>query len=175
MKFTGTSMVPMTFTSSRLTRAVILKENATCAGTFIIDTQECPCSELSRVSTLTVDPIVYRMEIVAVPVLWKDSYRSMKVDFGASTEDLGLRRHEGLRKRREATASATASATIRPSAAFPVLPSSSPTPTIRKVIENIDMSYQDTQILPPVFPGVDSLSLNAPMVYVLTLDINGLG
>ena len=126
-------------------------------------------------SALTVDPIVYHMEIVAVPVLWKDSYRSMKVDFGANTEDLGLRRHEGLRKRSGATASATASATIRPSAAFPVLPSSKPTPTIHKVTENIDMSYQDTQVLPPTFPGVDSLSLNAPVVYVLTLYIKGLG
>ena len=112
---------------------------------------------------------MYRMEIVAVPIPWKGCYRSMKVDFGAGTEDLGLRKHEGLRKRRETTASAT----IRPSAAFPVLPSSSPTPTIHKVPENIDMSYQNTKILPPDFPGVDSLSLNAPMVYVLTRDING--
>ena len=149
-----------------------------CAGTFETETQKCSCSELSRVSTLTVDPIVYRMEIVAVPILWKDSYLSMKVDFGPSTEDLGLRKHEGLRKRREASASssasATASTTIRPSAAFPVLPSSSPTPTIRRATEKIDMSYQDTQILPPIFPGVDSLSLHAPLVYVVTPDINGL-
>ena len=154
-----------------------------CAGTFVTETQECSSSESSRVSTLTVNPIVYRIEIVAVPILWKDSYRSMKVDFGPSTEDLGLRRHEGLRKRREASASASASArastrastSIRPSAAFPVLPSSSPTPTIRTATENIDMSYQDTQILPPIFPGVDSLSLNAPLVYVLTRDIKDLG
>lgn len=111
------------------------------------------------------------MEISAFPILWKDSYRSMKVDFGATTEDLSLRRHEGLRKRQDSTASVT----ISPSAAFPVLPSSSPTPTIREVTENIELSYQDTQILPPVFPGVDSLTLNAPAVYVSTENLQCLG
>ena len=96
----------------------------------------------------------------ATPIAWKDSYRSMKVDFGTNTEDLSLRKHDGLRKRQQSTATAT----VTPSAAFPVLPSSSPTPTIHEVTESIDMSYQDTTILPPDFPGVDSVTLHGPFV-----------
>ena len=100
------------------------------------------------------------MEVFAVPISWKDSYRTLKVDFGTSTEDLSLRRHQRLRKRQRTTATAT----VSPSAGFPVLPSSSPTPTIHEVTENIDLSYQDTQILPPKFPGLDSVTLHGPVV-----------
>lgn len=96
------------------------------------------------------------------PIAWKDSYRSMKVDFGTNTGDLSLRKHDGLRKRQGSTASATA--TVSPSAAFPVLPSSSPTPTVHEVTESIDLSYQDTTIFPPEFPGVDSVTLHGPNV-----------
>lgn len=117
-------------------------------------------SDRFSASNISTDEFVYRMELNAAPIPWKDSYRSMKVDFGASTEDLSLRRHNGLRKRQQGTSTAT----VSPSAAFPVLPSSSPTPTIHEVTENIDWSFQDTTILPPDFPGVDSLTLHAPFV-----------
>lgn len=113
-----------------------------------------------RVSNTTVDVSAYRIEMFATQIPWKDGYRSMKVDFGASTQELSLRKHNGLRKRQQTTVTAT----VSPSAAFPVLPSSSPTPTIHEVTENIDLNYQDTMILPPNFPGVDSLTLHAPFV-----------
>ena len=100
------------------------------------------------------------MEMFATPIAWKDSYRSMKVDFGTNSGDLSLRKFDGLRKRQQSTATAT----VNPSAAFPVLPSSSPTPTINEVTESIDLSYQDTTILPPDFPGVDSVTLHGPYV-----------
>ena len=112
------------------------------------------------VSNITIDVFVFRIEMFATQIPWKDGYRSMKVDFGASTQELSLRKHNGLRKRQQTTATAT----VSPSAAFPVLPSSSPTPTISEVTENIDLSYQDTMILPPAFPGVDSVTLHAPFV-----------
>ena len=113
-----------------------------------------------RVSNTTVDVSAYRIEMFATQIPWKDGYRSMKVDFGASTQELSLRKHNGLRKRQQTAVTAT----VSPSAAFPVLPSSSPTPTIHEVTENIDLNYQDTMILPPNFPGVDSLTLHAPFV-----------
>ena len=113
------------------------------------------------ISNITIDVFVYRIEMFATPIPWKDGYRSMKVDFGASsTQELSLRKHNELRKRQETTATAT----VIPSSAFPVLPSSSPTPTIHEVTENIDLNYQDTMILPPNFPGVDSVMLHAPFV-----------
>ena len=115
---------------------------------------------MHSVSNVTIDVFMYRIEIYATQIPWKDGYRSMKVDFGASTQELSLRKHNGLRKRQQTTVTAT----VSPSAAFPVLPSSSPTPTIHEVTENIDLSYQDTVILPPKFPGVDSVTLHAPFV-----------
>ncbi|KAL8794368.1 MAG: hypothetical protein Q9195_003066 [Heterodermia aff. obscurata] len=112
------------------------------------------------VSNIAADVFAYRIEMFATQISWKDGYRSMKVDFGASTQELSLRKHNELRKRQQTTISAT----VSPSAAFPVLPSSSPTPTIHEVTENIDLSYHDTTILPPNFPGVDSVTLHAPFV-----------
>ena len=91
----------------------------------------------------------------------------MKVDFGPSPEGLSLRRHGNLRKRQNSASTNAASATVSPSADFPVLPSSSPTPTIHEVTENINLNVQDTQILPPQFPGVDAVTLHAPFVYAI--------
>ena len=113
-----------------------------------------------RASNITIDVFMYRIEMLASQIPWKDGYRSMKVDFGASTQDLTLRKHNKLRKRQQSRTTAT----VSPSGDFPVLPSSSPTPTIHEVTENIDLSYQNTVILPPAFPGVDSVTLHAPFV-----------
>ena len=92
---------------------------------------------------------------------WKDAYRSMKIKFHKSDESLSLRQSGELRKRQDASPTATAAVS---SIAFPVPPSSQPTPVINQVHKNIDISFQNTQILPPNFPGVNSVTLHGPLV-----------
>ena len=92
---------------------------------------------------------------------WKDSCHSVEVSFQVSDESRSLSQSRELRKRQNAPTTTTASAT---SVAFSIPPSSQPTPAIHQVHQNININFQNTQILPPQFPGVDDVTLKGPFV-----------
>lgn len=94
-------------------------------------------------------------------MVWKHACHSIKVELHDGSEDLEVRRSSDLRKRQSAPSTASEVATT---IAFPVPPSSQPTPAVHQVHKNIDISFQDTQILPPKFPGLDGAKLNGPFV-----------
>ncbi|KAL8957212.1 MAG: hypothetical protein Q9193_005459, partial [Seirophora villosa] len=100
------------------------------------------------------------------PVRWKDSVQSIKIEFGKSNERYHIPRQKSLQKRQ---ASATPEATVVVSSAavassvevtFPAPPSSTPTET--SASQDLGFSWVETPILPPSFPGVDSLTLSVP-------------
>ncbi|KAL8667460.1 MAG: hypothetical protein Q9202_000676, partial [Teloschistes flavicans] len=97
---------------------------------------------------------------------WKGSMRTIRIDFGKSSENYVRPGHGTLRERQDTqstepvntTASEAASRTV----SFPVPPSSTPSATTAH--RDLSFSYIGTPLLPPSFPGVDSASLNAPFV-----------
>jgi len=85
----------------------------------------------------------------------------MKVKFHNSGESLSFHSPGGLRKRQSVSRTATAAVS---SVVISVPPSSQPTPADHQAHKNIDITFQNTQILPPNFPGVDGLTLHGPFV-----------
>ncbi|KAI4093395.1 MAG: hypothetical protein LQ344_002983 [Seirophora lacunosa] len=105
--------------------------------------------------------------LIVSPVRWKDSVQSIKIEFGKSNERYHIPRQKSLQKRQ---APATPEATVVVSSAavastvgvtFPAPPSSTPTET--SASQDLGFSWVETPILPPSFPGDDSLTLSVPL------------
>jgi len=92
---------------------------------------------------------------------WNDACHTIKVNFHNSGDGLSFRLPSKLRKRQSVSRTAT---TAVSSVSFSVPPSSQPTPAVHQANKTIDISFQNTQILPPKFPGVDGLTLQGPFV-----------
>lgn len=90
----------------------------------------------------------------------------MTVDFGGSNAEYELRRHDGLRKRAQPTASTSAYLAASTSISFPIPPSGSPVPKGFSAQGYVGFQYLDTSILPPNIPGVDNVALHGPFVWV---------
>ncbi|KAL9048689.1 MAG: hypothetical protein Q9206_005900 [Seirophora lacunosa] len=105
--------------------------------------------------------------LMVSPVRWKDSVQSIKIEFGKSNERYHTPRQKSLQQRQapatpEATvvvSSAAVASTVEVS--FPAPPSSTPTET--SASQDLGFSWVETPILPPSFPGVDSLTLSVPL------------
>lgn len=99
-------------------------------------------------------------------VAWKDSVHTIKIDFGKSNEIYQIARQGKVLKRASPVTSKSvvvaATGAAPSTVSFPV-PASS-TPTARSAHKDLSFSYKDTPLLPPSFPGVDSVTLNAPLV-----------
>ncbi len=113
------------------------------------------------VSAVSVDVVLLRIDLAIASVSWKDACHTMKVNFHTSGGGLSFRSPHEIRKRQSVSQTATTAAS---SVSFSVPPSSQPTPAADHAHKNIDISFQDTQILPPIFPGVDSATLQGPFV-----------
>ncbi|KAL8808486.1 MAG: hypothetical protein Q9182_000037 [Xanthomendoza sp. 2 TL-2023] len=108
------------------------------------------------------------LSISRVP--WRESVQTIKVDFGKSNEVYRFPHRAAIGKRQSSlsteaavvvgSGTGTASATVP--VPFPAPPTATPTAT--SVSKNIGFSYIDTPLLPPSFPGVDSIMLDAPGV-----------
>ncbi|KAI4110941.1 MAG: hypothetical protein LQ339_000943 [Xanthoria mediterranea] len=98
---------------------------------------------------------------------WKKSIRTIRVDFAKSQESYRMPR-QGTLGKRQALSSSEASAvvaTATPSSTIPIAFPSPPTttPTATSAHQDLGFSFIDTPLLPPAFPGVDSVTLNAPI------------
>ncbi|KAL8683512.1 MAG: hypothetical protein Q9186_000552 [Xanthomendoza sp. 1 TL-2023] len=122
-------------------------------------------SSLSNTDERDLDLV---LSISRVP--WKESVQTIRVDFGKSNTIYRFPHQGAIGKRQtsssseaavlNATGTGTASATVPVS--FPAPPTATPTAT--SVSQDIAFSYIDTPLLPPSFPGVDSITLSAPGV-----------
>ena len=98
--------------------------------------------------------------LAVVPTTWRRSFHSIDINFGSRIENGRLERREHLGKR-QAVVRTTASAAASPSVVFPSPPTSSPTAT-SIVGANLTMSWMDTAILPPSFPGANLVVPDLP-------------
>ncbi|KAL8708638.1 MAG: hypothetical protein Q9225_007570 [Loekoesia sp. 1 TL-2023] len=105
-----------------------------------------------------------------MPVQWKDSIRTIRIDFGKSREKYYIPRQGEILKRQATSTSEAATVIASTGAAstavdvtFPV-PAPSSTPTSTNSHADLGFSWIDTPLLPPSFPGVDGATLNAPLV-----------
>jgi len=113
------------------------------------------------VSAVSVDVLLLRVDFAITPISWKDACHTVKVNFHTSGGGLSFRLPDKLRKRQSVSRTAT---TAVSSVVFSVPPSSQPTPAVHEAHKNIDISFQNTQILPPNFLGVDGATLHGPFV-----------
>ena len=95
------------------------------------------------------------------PLSWDDACHSVTVNFGISDEGLVFGKSNQLRRRQDEPPTATAAAST---VVFSALSSSQPTPTIHQVHKEIDINFQNTQILPPDFPDVNGAELHGPFM-----------
>ncbi|KAL9594254.1 MAG: hypothetical protein Q9219_007135 [cf. Caloplaca sp. 3 TL-2023] len=103
------------------------------------------------------------------PARWKGSIQDIRIDLAKSTENYVFPDQGKFRKRQApSTPDATVAVSTATGAAstvqvsFPAPPSSTPTET--NTHQDIGFSWIDTPLLPPSFPGVDSITLHAPAV-----------
>lgn len=121
---------------------------------------------VSSVSSSDGDDLELTLSVT--PARWKDSVQSIKIDFGKSEHEYVTPGQGKLRKRQ--ASSTPAATTVVPTAAassaldvtFPTPSSSSPTAT--SAHQDLGFSFIDTPLLPPAFPGSDSVTLHAPAV-----------
>lgn len=125
-----------------------------CELNFVFIARRLIYRSISKVSS-TEDHLI---SLTAFQMSWEHAFRSLTVDFGRSSADFVVRRHNGLRKRQDKI-SPKASTT-----SFPIPPSSSPTPTRDSSRANIEFQYLDQAILPPDLPGPDELTLISPLL-----------
>ncbi|KAL8771879.1 MAG: hypothetical protein Q9209_002817 [Squamulea sp. 1 TL-2023] len=119
-------------------------------------------SSFSSKSALDLDLV---LSVTRVP--WKKSIQTIRVDFAQSDERYQIPRQGVIAKRQALSSSeavvvvptATASTTVP--VAFPVPPTTTPTAT--SAHQDLSFSFIDTPLLPPSFPGVDSITLKAPI------------
>ncbi|KAL8966782.1 MAG: hypothetical protein Q9197_005793, partial [Variospora fuerteventurae] len=98
---------------------------------------------------------------------WKDSVQSIKINFGKSNERYHIPRQGNLQKRQTSTipvatvvvSSAPVASTVEVS--FPAPPTARPTET--SASKDLAISWINTPILPPEFPGDDVLALAVPL------------
>ncbi|KAI4124675.1 MAG: hypothetical protein LQ338_004675, partial [Usnochroma carphineum] len=108
------------------------------------------------------------LRLSASPARWKDSIQTVKIDFGKAKEDYIIPGRGRVQKRQATSASeavvvaSTGAASSTIPVSFPAPPSSSP--TAKNAHKDLGFSWIDTPLLPPSFPGVDSITLNAPAV-----------
>ncbi|KAL8924894.1 MAG: hypothetical protein Q9208_003777 [Pyrenodesmia sp. 3 TL-2023] len=107
------------------------------------------------------------LTLLVTPARWKDSIHNININFGKSSEEYLVSGRGKFQRRQapsapESTVVATAAATSTVEIDFPAPPSSTPTETSAQ--QDLSFQWIDTPLLPPSFPGVDSLSLNAPAV-----------
>ena len=107
--------------------------------------------------------------LTLTPLSWKSSFHSIDVRFGSNHQE-NSGSWPGALKRRQASPSATnddtkTDAVTSPtsSIAFPPPPSASPTGANVHGAQ-VNVSLQNTAILPPNFPGVDGATLHGPFV-----------
>ncbi|KAL8833849.1 MAG: hypothetical protein Q9170_004071, partial [Blastenia crenularia] len=105
------------------------------------------------------------------PVRWKDSIQTIRIEYGKSEETYRIPYQGSIQKRQATSTSEAAAIAVTSTGAastavdvtFPV-PASSSTPTATSARQDLGFSWIDTPLLPPSFPGVDSSTLNAPLV-----------
>jgi hypothetical protein len=119
-------------------------------------------SSYSSKSELDPDLVLF---VTRMP--WKKSIQTIRVDFAQSDESYRFPRQGVIAKRQAPSSSEAVVVSATPTAsttvpiAFPVPPTTTPTAT--SAHKDLGFSYIDTPLLPPSFPGVDSVTLNAPI------------
>ncbi|KAL9000637.1 MAG: hypothetical protein Q9169_000673 [Polycauliona sp. 2 TL-2023] len=125
-------------------------------------------SQALRVSAISdKSPASLEVVLSVSRVPWKKAIQTIRVDFAKSEENYSIPRQRVIGKRQASSSSeavvvaatATTSSTI--AIAFPAPPTTTPTAT--SAHQDLSFSYVDTPILPPAFPGVDSITFNAPI------------
>lgn len=97
------------------------------------------------------------LRLFVTPVAWQDHFHSIDVHFGSTVASRG----HNLKRRQKI--SSTSTSAVPTSVNFPSPPST--TPTASGVSEHrLNMQFNNTQILPPNFPGVDGASLHGPFI-----------
>ena len=98
-------------------------------------------------SEALADPEDLEITLSTFRVPWRETFDSMKLDFGESHLQLDPRQHGELRPRQVAASSTMTAAATSTSIAYPATPTS--TATSVNVTENIGASYIDKAIVPP--------------------------
>ena len=106
-------------------------------------------TEYTRVSEALVNFEDLEIILSTSPVSWRQTFNSMRLDFGESNLQLDPRQHGEIRPRQAAASSTmnAAASSTSTSIAYPATPTS--TATSVNVTENIGASYIDKAIVPP--------------------------
>ncbi|KAL8860445.1 MAG: hypothetical protein Q9178_003104 [Gyalolechia marmorata] len=142
--------------------------------TFYLITSHGTCNEdgersvylVSAISDKSKPDLDLVLSVSRMP--WKKSVQTIRVDFTKSEESYRIPRQRLFGKRQALSSSetavveATATTSSRVSFAFPPPPTTTPTATSAR--QDLSFSFIDTPLLPPSFPGGESLTLEVPVI-----------
>ena len=125
------------------------------SGPYLLHYLDCS-TELHSVSHYTIQDGL-SVELSVTPLAWREGFHSIKVHLSSAIDQA-----PALRKRQSVGTTTSVSA-VSTTVAFPSAPTASPTAS--KVSDyRLNMAFNNTQILPPNFPGVDGASLHGPFI-----------